>query len=305
MKVERCGENLLNIKPFKKDTHKGITYEYVPDGGIHISGTTQTSVDSQTFPVWHLPPGKYYGLDMGEGISASIVVQRNGKNMWLNAKKEVTILAGDVTKYWYMIVSTSVMIDKTVYPYIVPGTTAPSTYTPYIGQTNTLTLPETVYGGEVDAVTGEGQKTWKTLTLDGTENYVANEPKQYSLPLNEISYFGKCSHFKSIAITELQNHVLGVYLLYTEKVIFNTNFSSLDEFKHYLRAQFEAGTPIQICYTRAHNAPTPFTATGAQPIPALAGMNTIMTDADSATVTGRADPIKRIEDLEAAVASIN
>lgn len=53
------------------------------------------------------------------------------------------------------------------------------------------------------------------------------------------------------------------------------------------------------------NEPVPFTATGAQPLIALAGANTVLTDADSATVTGRADPIKRITDLEAAVASIN
>lgn len=44
-------------------------------------------------------------------------------------------------------------------------------------------------------------------------------------------------------------------------------------------------------------------ADGVQPIPALAGTNTVLTDADSATVTGRADPIKRITDLEDAVAS--
>lgn len=49
--------------------------------------------------------------------------------------------------------------------------------------------------------------------------------------------------------------------------------------------------------------PVPFTATGAQPIPAIAGVNTVLTDANSATVTGRADPIKRITDLEDAVAS--
>lgn len=49
--------------------------------------------------------------------------------------------------------------------------------------------------------------------------------------------------------------------------------------------------------------PVSFTATGAQPMPALAGANTVLTDADSATVTGRADPIKRITDLEDAVAS--
>lgn len=51
--------------------------------------------------------------------------------------------------------------------------------------------------------------------------------------------------------------------------------------------------------------PVPFTATGAKPLPALVGVNTVLTDADSATATGRADPIKRITDLEAAVASIN
>lgn len=44
-------------------------------------------------------------------------------------------------------------------------------------------------------------------------------------------------------------------------------------------------------------------ADGVQRIPALAGVNTVLTDADSATVTGRADPIKRITDLEDAVAS--
>lgn len=190
MKVERCGENLLNIKPFNKDTFKGITHEYVPDGGIHISGTTQTSVDSPTFPVWHLPPGKYYGLDTGEGISASIVVQRNGKNLWLNAKGAFEILAGDVTKYWYTIVSAGATVDRTVYPYIVPGTTAP-TYTPYIGQTNTLTLPETVYGGEVDAVTGEGNENTKIITLDGNKLKFSQSNIYYNLPMHSAPGIAK------------------------------------------------------------------------------------------------------------------
>ncbi len=33
----------------------------------------------------------------------------------------------------------------------------------------TLTLPSTVYGGEVDAVTGEGQREWRCITLTGQE----------------------------------------------------------------------------------------------------------------------------------------
>lgn len=66
-------------------------------------------------------------------------------------------------------------------------------------------------------------------------------------------------------------------------------------------AQYAAGTPVQVSYKLAE--PVPFTATGAQPIPALAGVNTVLTDANSVTVTGRADPIKRITDLEDATAS--
>lgn len=326
--VERCGENLLNIKPFNKLTKKGITYEYVPDGGIHMSGTATTNVDSLTFPVWHLPPGKYYGLDSGAGIIANIVVYRNGGNLWINTKGAFEILAGDVTKYWYVIVSAGVTVDKTVYPYIVPGTTDPTTYTPYIGQTNTLTLPETVYGGEVDAVTGEGQKVWKSVALDGTENWNTwgvnknntNVTGFFTYDINDYSNDG--SDINKILCSTMSNEEkniwggknMGVglansgnskYLIYC--VTTNTLPDTTDDkkaiasFKTFLANLYAAGTPVQVAYKLATQ--TPFTATGAQPMPALAGANTVLTDADSATVTGRADPIKRITDLEDAVAS--
>lgn len=302
--VERCGENLLRINPFNKFTKNGITYEYVPDGGIHISGTATTTVDSPTFPVWLLPPGKYFGLELGSGIFASIVVQRNGKNLWLNAKGAFEILAGDVTKYWYAIVSAGATVDKTVYPYIVPGTTAPTTYKPYIGSTNTLTLPETVYGGEVDEVSGEGAGTWKVKSLDGTEGWGIRDTLIGVYNLLSPTDSGKaiCTHFDvkrnysgDCVIVENNGTVYLGHML--------SDKYTVDTWRAYLVAQNAAGTPVQIVYKLAE--PVPFTATGAQPLPALAGVNTVLTDADSATVTGRADPIKRITDLEAAVASIN
>ena len=242
--VERCGENLLNIKPFNKFTNKGITYEYVPDGGIHISGTALASVDSPVFPIWHLPPGKYCGMDSGAGIFASIVMQRNGKNLWLNAKGAFEILAGDVTKYLYFVANAGVTVDKTIYPYIVPGTTAPTTYKPYISQTNTLILPETVYGGEVDAVTGDGKRTWEII-----DNYAGE-----TIPREWISDRDVYSADK--------NPTVGA----------------------------------QVAYRLAE--PVPFTATGAQPIPALAGANTVLTDADSVSVSGRADLIHIIRKMQ-------
>ena len=294
--VERCGENLIDSDRVTEiSAPYGLIAQYV-SGKITISGIYSNSSANASFSFislsYKLPPTtKFATLDLKtSGCKLS------GIRFTDEERNKIAIDLNELI--------TGEKIEISFYLIAYVGTNAPTTYTPYTGQTNTLTLPETVYGGEVDAVTGEGQKKWKMLTLDGTENYVEEAPKQYSISLKEVSYSGKCSHFKSISITELNNHVLGAYMLYTGKVIFNTNFSSLDEFKHYLRAQFEAGTPIQICYTRVPNAPIlTFTATGAQPLLALSGANTVLTDAESVTVTGRADPIKRITDLEDAVAS--
>lgn len=188
-----------------------------------------------------------------------------------------------------------------------------------VGQTNTLTLPETVYGGEVDAVTGDGKETWKTLTLDGTEEWgieQTNTPGKFGFtfqvpeiatptspnitgsivcnqyPTVSANYTYACKN--GISVEAQEHHYFRIY---------NDTYAggTKDEWKAYLAAQYAAGTPIQVCYKLAE--PVPFTATGAQPMPALAGANTVLTDADSATVTGRADPIKRITDLEDAVAS--
>lgn len=85
--VERCGENLLNITKFNKVTKKGMDFEYLADGGIHIVGTAQGPVDSPIFTIPFLPSGRYYGTDLGVDIFASIVVIRNGNRIWMNTRR--------------------------------------------------------------------------------------------------------------------------------------------------------------------------------------------------------------------------
>lgn len=196
---------------------------------------------------------------------------------------------------------------------ITPGTTAPTTYTPYIGQTATLTLPETVYGGEVDAVSGESSRTWKTIALTGEEKSHIYS-KLFYLDFYKGSSFvaekavdlmtGKSSHYNYYTYANdcIGAAPAGDAVVYSPHGKYPISDEGIQEWKAYLAAQYAAGTPVQVCYKLAE--PVPFTATGAQPLPALAGVNTVLTDADSATVTGRADPIKRIADLEVAVASV-
>lgn len=178
-------------------------------------------------------------------------------------------------------------------------------------QVITLTLPETVYGGEVDAVRGEGIKNWERVVLDGTEKWSVRAANytSYSLLLPMRSQTGFCTHYKKILYDAIRPDTgtgeTGCYLEFSTSATFNVPFENVDDWKNYLAAQYAAGTPVYVVFEYANKVNEPFTATGAQPLPALSGTNTVLTDADSATVTGRADPIKRIEDLEAAVASIN
>lgn len=172
-------------------------------------------------------------------------------------------------------------------------------------QVITLTLPETVYGGEVDAVTGEGINEWKSITLDGTETW------SYELAniSGKVGFLLRAKDIQTPTTPDQKGQIVcNKYVTrsandtYTTKTGIsieagnNKYFRIYDEvhadkdvasWKAYLAAQYAAGTPVQIAYKLKE--PVPFTAAGAQPIPALSGTNTLLTDADSVSVSGRAD----------------
>lgn len=327
VKVERCGENLLPFGDrvsdiysrqimatddllllskayaeqkltltFSVETQNIVFNDVVEDElrkriGFECHGTFADGTEAYQLQCW---------LDNRDGE-----LTKNGKKTKTVTVTMPKLANGDITFYAQNIKSGSfVAYDFGIYA----GTTAP-TYTPYIGQTNTLTLPETVYGGEVDAVSGEGIKNWERVVFDGTENWRSRPAKytSYSLALSRRSQTGLCTHFKKILYAAIRPDTgtgeTGCYLEFSTSAVFNVPFKNVDDWKNYLAAQYAAGTPVCIVFQYANEVNEPFTATGAQPIPALAGANTVLTDADSATVTGRADPIKRITDLEDAVAS--
>lgn len=172
-------------------------------------------------------------------------------------------------------------------------------------QTTTLTLPAPCYGGELDAVTGKGQETWAVLELTGGERYILRE--KFSLieislvlPQKVPTHKVVCSHWAG-------QKAANATALYAENQNINVGittcgYSTAEELKEYVAAQYAAGTPIQIAYKVA--TPTPITATGGKPIPALAGTNTLLTDGDSLTVTGRTDPTHEMQQLRAAVVAL-
>lgn len=331
VKVERCGENVIELLS-TNDFNSGIKIAVDAEKNITLNGTTVTKtnivigmcrlhwVAGKNYTMYVKKVGGNASLGSGDGITFAYSLFttdyeyyfRGGTN---NTNLDAYIASDAALVETELIFMLQCWREGTVFNdfkfqiEVVEGTTAPTTYAPYTGQTTDLTLPSTIYGGTVDAVTGEGQEAWKLLTLDGTEpwNAVGSGDTLYfqstsiSIGTRVLSRGDYCTTFP-IASVSSSNTVQGVNGWKTSLYLRWSTFANVAALKSYLAAQYAAGTPVQVCYKLA--TPTPFIATGAQPIPALPGVNTLMTDADSVTVTGRADPIKRITDLEDAVASM-
>lgn len=328
VKVERCGGNVIEFLR-TNDSHESVKIAVDAEKNITLNGALTREaniiigmcrlhwVAGKTYTMYVKKVGGSASLGSGDGITFAYSLFTQDYNRYFHGDTRSTNLnayiASDAalaeTELVFMLQcwrANTVFNNFKFQIEVVPGTTAPTTYAPYTGQTATLTLPRTIYGGTVDAVTGEGQETWKIATIDAKKIKFSSDGNDrfWNLPYHTADGATGaskiiCSHF--ISSTFLVNEPYAFF--FTQPNRLQNLFSSVDELNDYCAAQYAAGTPVQIVY-QSLKEPVPFTATGAQPIPALPGVNTIMTDADSVMVTGRADPIKRITDLEDAVASM-
>ena len=128
----------------------------------------------------------------------------------------------------------------------------------YHGQTETVRLPSTSYGGYVDWARGKYVQTHESLVFDGTEKWVNDgavrsfycygyliRPKRYKASV--------CSHYQSywkywtnadkegLYVGSVENHS-------TDWLEFLTGFESIDMWKAYLAEQYAAGTPVTVVY---------------------------------------------------------
>ena len=296
VRVERCGENLLSIAAFSLDVDKN-------------NRTYKTKVQQL------IPPGKYTlkvtHTNPNSGLGMQVFTKNDNKVSLISG--QTFNLDGICDSMYFYIRNVSGNADSIKDIMLIPSTATATTttYTPYTGQTNTLTLPETVYGGEVDAVTGEGRETWRLLNNPSSYNYYEGTAEGGWVQSEDaVAWFLYNKNFfpkEAKVLSNIFNVVSNIANTVSPYTIGGKNnyiafrlprsvAATSNDVKNWL-----ASNGVEIAFKPITQ--TPFTATGAQPIPALAGTNTVLTDADSATVTGRADPIKRITDLEDAVAS--
>lgn len=313
--VQRSGKNLMPYtKPSESSyTSNGVTFTWNDDGSIHISGTAVGRADSNimNFDGFYLPPGAYRMIPSSQsGVTPQFVVKKGstGTNIWY-VPTNISIENGDVPQYFYVSVADGAAVDTTIYAFLSYGSELPSTedYSPYTGTIATLSLPSTVYGGEVDAVTGEGSNRvlwleFAVADMDNSEDFPGwrNVPdlikcvgRNWNKPLDN-------DHFISCNICSNAN-VIGVNTVNPANPLIFIQKDSFGLTQSQWKVQYPDLT-VQIALKL--NVPEPFQATGGQVFPALSGENVLTTNAGSLTVTGRADPTHTIQALTDRIAAL-
>lgn len=293
--VTRCGKNLLNgecvaANLFNKDGTPSLT---------NLQGTTLSSLDVTNLPI-HVEqtllgnPGDLVSYQNGYFAVATPQEIPDGAQLTISMKIRVTSALSQELSTWAVLlkgvevvtqlqVSPTSQEEQTIsYSFkYSDGTTAspetrmkqvefrisgmsfdileiqlevgstPTAYEPYQGSTTTLTLPETIYGGTVDAVSGVGSKEWGFIASYSGE----------ALPGEWIS----------------------------DRDVYSPGTTPT--------------TGAQVAYKLA--TPEPFQATGAQPIPALAGENTVYTDGDNLIISGKENIKYTINQIISNIQNIN
>ena len=151
----------------------------------------------------------------------------------------------------------------------------------------------------MDAVTGEGAQTHVLTLLTGQENWRKAESGALSAPVPIGKAIRGAYALCSVAPPEYAYSGGGIYTT-TDTIIFGDRFGAqyaeVEEWTAYLATQYAAGTPVQVVYKLA--TPIGFQASDGDTMPALGGINTVLTDADSLVITARKDPVRLLTGLD-------
>lgn len=288
------GVNLLSDANFKNSENNGIIYTKIDNGVIHVEGTATGSSQSNTIDVLQLPPGTYHGIVTEDDVQQYLVVKKatGSVNYYNISKQSVTIGAGDTILYYYIAVAPGKTVSNNAYVFLA---TEQTEFVPYNPASKTITVPlgQTVYGGTLNATSGDLSIDWVGYTANGTENVSLGQQgtitnRWYFQPtIPTLGNNGRtlicCDKFKTL-INASQDAV-GCFCTGDNLIsirIPNTDYPTAESVKEWLRSN----TP-KFVYKTSDIVRKKIESTE---IIALSGVNTIYADSGDVTVSGRSDP---------------
>ena len=307
--VERTGKNLFNLSEYAKanwskvsdaeypDTYTGYKHEF-----YHLYGDPSSNPDAKGLLGRRMPLGQvtisfYKYLSNNDAVYFHYVGDGNWTNhsgafstvgyvsFTSNANKicdgvAFDTIQGSTSKARFGALQIEIAAERTNY----------ESYTGHTYPVTWQTAAGTVYGGTVDLVSGVLTVTWARTLISSnwgwhrSTSYLGGFYSTQSTTLGyKLSSPFLCSHAKTA--TSLSEYVEGT--CYCDgslnfRLMPTDGSATVDDWKAYIDAQEQAGTPIEICYEL--KTPVPFTLSPTQ-IQLLKGANVLWSDGDDLTLT--------------------
>ena len=277
--VQVCGNNLLP-KATETKTLNGVTFTPNPDGSVSVSGTA-TNNAAYVFAdgLDESLLGQTVCLSAGSMQAQLVINEKKPTGEWIRnvlVSAHTPSAAGVLSKqaeanilYATIYVPTGTTVNTTVYPMLNLGE-SPLPYEPYQGSVTQLPIPRPLRRvGDVKdkCVTRQDYESAEKLVvtynvgfveLDGTEAshifegmFYLDYSASWPTPANRVN--GVCSHYPygaygkgKIGLTDN-----GAAVVYNPNGDYTGDEGGLANWKAYLAAQKEAGTPVQVAYQLA------------------------------------------------------
>ena len=251
------GKNLIPFK-VKTEVVNGVTATTRADGSITLDGTA-TADTYINFPHMMIEAGTYTlssGSAIPTGIGLSLREANNLSTNLLRVSNGQSAATGTITyngdAFAYISINSGTTVSNlTIYPQLEEGSEA-TAYEPYQGMTTALED-----GDSLDLATGEVVRRWKRLELDGTEKWTFAGTNDHGIsnfytPLTD-PYVSKpptwmCTHYPNQNTLFADTTDRGIMLSAGYTAYIRETYTTVEDFKAYLAAQKEAGTPVTVLY---------------------------------------------------------
>ncbi len=270
-KVSNVGKNLANQADFVQ-------------GGVNDQGEDTSSTIRLRSPLIEVNPSQTYALSVNTNLSIYEINNYDINGNWINYVSlgftSGTYTPNNNVHYIKIIIRKTTNAEITVSELIAfqleTGTQA-TTYEPYINQTTTISLPQTVYGGEVDVVNGGGTGEYELVTFDGSSDEAWDgSTKIHGIVIPE-KY--RCNQIP------IANEFVGTApkssaYFYDGEIALTPSFNAINVCMPYVQTtaefkQWLSEHPLQVVFKLA--TPTTF-ATQPTPIKSLNGQNNLSVD---------------------------
>ena len=308
--TNRTGKNLL-VYPYRATsaTINGITFTANSDGSVTANGTTSAQAVFTLHASMNLVDGDYIltgGIDTSKFIAlgyfdSDSATAETRANATTSSGARFSSHQGRVT-YVQIVINANQTVNNLVFkPMIRLATETDSSYEPYQGNTYTTALGRTVYGGNLEQISGVLADNMAMVTLDGSGSwgtdsksgdwyrfYIGKYDVKKVSDYRETMLCSGCEVAKNyttyddisgdIAVTAYSiKSVTGNWIYIASKTI-----STIADLKAWLTQN-----PLQVVYELA--TPQTYQLT-AQQISLLLGDNNIWSNGGNVTVTYAIDP---------------